>query len=271
MSSYFLVATGMMIVMAIAFLMQPLWRPDHVRSEASRIPYFVTALVAPTLAIVLYANLGKPQLAVANTELPRMTATMSASASERSRQSNVDSVANLVDGLATRLAQNPDDAGGWLLLAKSYKHLGEREAAVAAYERAVSLGRKDADLDAYLESADSADMKFAGIKGRVTIASDLVADVDGGATVFVIAKAAQGSPVPLAVLRTTVATLPFDFNLHDGQAMVAGNNLSSAETVIVTAKVSADGDAMSTVPGLEINSNPIRTAQPEFVSLHLGQ
>jgi hypothetical protein len=145
---------------------------------------------------------------------------------------------------------------------------------MAAYERAVSLGRSDPDLEAYLSSASSdqtGEAQFAGIHGRVTIANDLVADVDGSATVFVIAKAAQGSPVPLAVLRTTVSTLPFDFNLHDGQAMVAGNNLSSAETVIVTAKVSADGDAMTTVPGLEIDSDPIRTAQPEFVSLHLGQ
>jgi len=273
MNSYFLVALGMMIVTAIAFLMQPLWRPDFARSKNSRAPYFAVALLVPTLAVALYANLGRPQLAAASTEIPRMTATMSASVNGRAQQTNLDSVANLVAGLASRLAENPDDAGGWLLLAKSYKHVGEREAAIAAYERAVSLGRNDPDLDAYISSADSGqsdELKSAGIQGRVTIANELVADVDGSATVFVIAKAAQGSPVPLAVLRTTVSTLPFDFNLHDGQAMVAGNNLSSAETVIVTAKVSADGDAMSTVPGLEINSDPIRTAQPEFVSLHLG-
>jgi len=57
----------------------------------------------------------------------------------------------------------------------------------------------------------------------------------------------------------------------DGQAMVAGNELSSADSVIITAKISANGDALSTVPGFETHSDPVMTADPGFVILDLGQ
>lgn len=53
------------------------------------------------------------------------------------------SVTSLVGGLEARLAENPNDAKGWLLLAKSHDHLGDRQAAWAAYGRAKELGMSD--------------------------------------------------------------------------------------------------------------------------------
>ena len=53
------------------------------------------------------------------------------------------SVTNLVGGLEAKLSQNPNDAKGWLLLAKSHDHLGDRQAAWAAYARARELGLND--------------------------------------------------------------------------------------------------------------------------------
>jgi len=57
------------------------------------------------------------------------------------------SVTSLVGGLEARLAENPDDAKGWLLLAKSHDHLGNRDAAWAAYSRARELGMSDDSLE----------------------------------------------------------------------------------------------------------------------------
>jgi len=57
------------------------------------------------------------------------------------------SVTSLVGGLEARLAENPDDAKGWLLLAKSHDHLGDRNAAWAAYSRARELGMSDDSLE----------------------------------------------------------------------------------------------------------------------------
>lgn len=271
MNSYFLVVLALLTIMAIAFLMQPLWVRKRTGQDESRVPYFVIALLVPVLGIVIYANIGNPRLAFAGIQPPQVSGSLSTSVRRSTQQSNVDSVASLIDGLAERLANNPQDAGGWLLLAKSHKHLGNRDQAATAYARAIALGRQDPGLDTYVGSDRPAEVAFEGIHGRVTIDTDMAADVDASATVFVIARDASGSPAPLAVLRTTVATLPFDFQLHDGQAMIAGKNLSSADTVVVTAKVSADGDALNTVPGFEIHSDPVKTASPDFVSLHLGQ
>ena len=48
---------------------------------------------------------------------------------------------SMVSSLARRLARNPDDLDGWLLLAHSYSVLGETPLSVRAYERANELAR----------------------------------------------------------------------------------------------------------------------------------
>jgi cytochrome c-type biogenesis protein CcmH len=71
-------------------------------------------------------------------------------------------VAQLVDGLAARLHQDPNDAAGWLLLAKSYRHLGRPSEAGAAYAKAKRLGKTDPDLESWLngQSLGDADLKI---------------------------------------------------------------------------------------------------------------
>lgn len=60
----------------------------------------------------------------------------------------IASVSSLVAGLEARLEQEPDDAKGWLLLAKSYWHLGRAEDARDAYGKASALGQADDRLAA---------------------------------------------------------------------------------------------------------------------------
>lgn len=50
------------------------------------------------------------------------------------------SLPELADRLAARLAQAPDDAAGWSLLAATYRQLGQEETAVAAERRAIAAG-----------------------------------------------------------------------------------------------------------------------------------
>ena len=70
-----------------------------------------------------------------------------ASAGQAKTNAKLDSVANLVGGLETRLQENPEDAKGWLLLAKSYDHLGDNEKALRAYTKAVELGLSDTHME----------------------------------------------------------------------------------------------------------------------------
>lgn len=57
------------------------------------------------------------------------------------------SVGTLVGGLEARLESSPEDAKGWILLARSYDHLGEYDKAWNAYTHARDLGMTDTSLE----------------------------------------------------------------------------------------------------------------------------
>jgi cytochrome c-type biogenesis protein CcmH len=86
------------------------------------------------------------------------------------------------------------------------------------------------------------------ITGRVEIAPALAARVPPDATLFVYARAAQGSRMPLAIVRRAARELPFEFALDDSMAMAPGATISSAREVVVEARVSASGSATA-APG----------------------
>lgn len=83
----------------------------------------------------------------------------------------------------------------------------------------------------------------ARITGRVSLAPALAARAAPGDTVFVFARAADGPRMPLAIVRRTVADLPFDFTLDDGSAMSPQMKLSGASRVVVGARISRSGSA----------------------------
>ena len=79
----------------------------------------------------------------------------------------------------------------------------------------------------------------AGVTVRVSLPQS--ADVNPGATVFVLARAAgSDSRMPIAVQRITAAQLPAVLRLEDGNSM-AGQLLSEAGEVMVFAQLSPGG------------------------------
>lgn len=84
-----------------------------------------------------------------------------------------------------------------------------------------------------------------GIAGRVELAAALKGRASPDDTVFILAKAAGGPPMPLAAKRLRVADLPMDFTLDDGDAVMPTQKISSANGLIVEARVSKSGDAKS--------------------------
>jgi cytochrome c-type biogenesis protein CcmH len=88
----------------------------------------------------------------------------------------------------------------------------------------------------------------AAISGTVTLAAALASQTLPTDTVFIFSRASQGPPMPLAILRKLVKDLPLDFRLDDSLAMSPASRLSSAAQVVVGARVSRSGDAM-TQPG----------------------
>ena len=83
------------------------------------------------------------------------------------------------------------------------------------------------------------------LRGRVQLSPVLAAGAQPDDTVFVYARAAEGPRVPLAILRRSVRDLPFDFALDDSMAMAPGMMLSRFGQVVVMARVSRSGQAIT--------------------------
>ena len=82
-----------------------------------------------------------------------------------------------------------------------------------------------------------------GVRGTVRLAPELKAQAKPEDTVFVFARAAEGPPMPLAVVRGRVADLPLEFRLDDAMAMAQGLKISAYPKVVVSARISKQGTA----------------------------
>ena len=102
----------------------------------------------------------------------------------------------------------------------------------------------------------------AGLRVRVSLDPEFAARVrlHGDATVFVIARAAGGPPMPVAVERHALQSLPLDVVLDDGDSPMPTAKLSSLREVEVLARISATGSANRS--GGDLESAPVRLALP---------
>ena len=94
----------------------------------------VLGALIPVAAVVLYLTVGTPAALAPQT------------ASGERHQMTLADLEAMVAKLAGHLESNPDDAQGWMLLARSYYVMNRYPEAVRAYERASELVPGDADL-----------------------------------------------------------------------------------------------------------------------------
>lgn len=107
-------------------------------------------------------------------------------------------------------------------------------------------------------SKAAANKSAPGIRGRVELAAALKAQAAPSDTVFILAKAEGGGPMPLAVKRARVADLPMDFSLDDSDALAPGQSISSAKALRVEARVAKGGDAKSRPGDLSGGVGPVK-------------
>jgi cytochrome c-type biogenesis protein CcmH len=326
------------------------------------------ALSAFTVAVAVlgYMLIGAPQALDPAAHVAR--------AEGSGRSITAQQIEDMVDKLAARLKEQPNDPDGWTMLGRSYAVLGKSEQALAAFKQALALRPDDAAL-----LADTADtlalvngrnlegepsrliaraleldpnnlkaLSLAGtaafirkdyalalrhweklaqltpdsefvkqIQGgidearRLAAASDtttsaptaaaraaqppaepkpaptaaargatisgvvkLAAALNGKAapedTLFVYARAAQGPRMPLAILRKQVKDLPLTFTLDDSMAMSPAAKLSSAQQVVVSARISKRGEAMPQPGDLQGQSAPVAPGA-NGLTIEIGQ
>ncbi len=99
------------------------------------------------------------------------------------------------------------------------------------------------------------------VRGTVTLSAALKAQAKPEDTVFIFARNAEAGPgaprMPLAIVRKQVKDLPAAFTLDDSLAMGPGMGLSSAQQVVVGARISRSGQAMPQPGDLEGLSAPV--------------
>lgn len=117
-------------------------------------PRWVAPAIAgllPVIALAVYMALGAPGL-------PGQPAA--------ERQIASDDMGALVEQLARRMAANPGDVRGWLLLGRSYASLGRYEDSAKAFAAAIAQGATGAEVQ-----ADYGEALTAAAGGQVTVAA----------------------------------------------------------------------------------------------------
>jgi cytochrome c-type biogenesis protein CcmH len=305
--------------------------------RAARGPALAIGLAVPVCAFAVYLFVGSPD-AVVPREGPGAMSEVQVEA--------------MVERLAAKMRENPDDPEGWKMLGRSYAVLGRFPDAVDAYAKAVQRVPRDAQLLADFADAlamvhgqslqgepeklvhraleidpnnlkalalagtaafhrndfkraadywqrmlalvppDSEDAKaiqenvsealaragtpaarvgapaapssakadaksHPGIRGTVRLSQKLRDKLSPADTLFVYARAAEGPPMPLAILRRTAGDLPLEFALNDSMAMSPGMNVSAFPRVVITARVSRSGGAKPQAGDLQGASKPV--------------
>lgn len=129
----FLLGAIAMVAAALAFALAPLLR----RHGADTAPVrhrdwsaIAIGLLFPTVAALLYAAVGAPRAVLAPAGPP---------VAEGSADIGPAQIEAMVNRLAARLKDDPDDVDGWRMLAHSYETLRRFDAAVDAYRHLLAL------------------------------------------------------------------------------------------------------------------------------------
>ncbi|TKR56385.1 c-type cytochrome biogenesis protein CcmI [Allopusillimonas ginsengisoli] len=125
-----------------------------LRRQSSKQAAIALAIVLPVAATLTYLALGN---LAAITPPPVQSAPAMTQAD----------VQAMVDSLAARLARNPDDAPGWLMLARSYRYFERYEDAATAFAKAATVIQTDPlALSEYAETLARSNQ--TGFKGEPT-------------------------------------------------------------------------------------------------------
>jgi cytochrome c-type biogenesis protein CcmH len=107
------------------------------------------------------------------------------------------------------------------------------------------------------ESAPQVAAAGRTVSGRVELDAALKSKIGQSDALFIYARAVNGPRMPLAVLRGSAAELPKTFTLDDTMSMSPAMKLSSADSVIVEARVSKSGNAIPQPGDLRGASAPV--------------
>ncbi|MBI5918662.1 MAG: c-type cytochrome biogenesis protein CcmI [Nitrosomonadales bacterium] len=186
------------------------------------------------------------------------------------------------------LAIDPNNAKALALAGSAAMERGDYSAAIRHWENLVKLMPKDSEDARMVEGGIQQAREFqaqvkggkapaatqqapqppaqqaapAGgrerITGSVEIDPALLAQASPEDTVFILARAAEGPKMPLAILRAQVKNLPAQFALDDSLAMSPQMKISNFDQVVIVARVSKSGQATPQPGDIQGESAPVK-------------
>lgn len=202
-------------------------------------------------------------------------------ASIMSQQGAMDSLAaNLLNGI---LQREPVHQGALLMLGMGSLRGGDNATALAVLTklRALRAAMPAAEADS------AADQRIAGLIAEASSASEITAAADtlyrievtlapevartipADATLFIFAREPAGMPMPIAAVGQPVAQFPMSIALNDRHSLNSARLLSSFADVVISAKISTNGDA--TGPGWQAIAVPVQKASDQVVRLRISE
>ena len=173
-------------------------------------------------------------------------------------RSQGDMTPAVMDAISAARERDPDEVNALGLLGINAFERRDFQQAIDHWERIVAVAPDHPQLSsiregirtAYArlgqdapESAAAPAVNGTAIRVEVLLSEQFQSDVPEGTTLFVYARDANGSPMPLAAARLTAAQLPVALTLDDSMSMVDGVRLSDAEEVLLVARLSRSGTA----------------------------
>lgn len=175
------------------------------------------------------------------------------------------------------LVKSPDNVMALWLAGLAYEEQADHQNAISHWQRAAKLVQPGSEslqeingmiarvqqklsgntpVVSQAENLSSSSM--TSLKVSVSLDPKFKAQANPNDIVFIYAKAASGPPMPLAAVRKNVKDLPLVIKLDDSMAMMPAMKLSSFKNVVVSARVSKTGSAVS-APGDMIGQTTVLT------------
>jgi cytochrome c-type biogenesis protein CcmH len=96
------------------------------------------------------------------------------------------------------------------------------------------------------------------ISGKVSLAAPMAGKGSPTDTLFVFARAVEGPPMPVAIIRVMKKDLPLTFRLDDSNSPMPARKLSDAGAVVIVARLSKSGNTTPQSGDLQGMSQPVK-------------
>lgn len=109
------------------------------------------------------------------------------------------------------------------------------------------------------------------LRVKVTLADAVKAQAAPEDSLFIFARAAEGPPMPLAVVRKKASDLPIEVTLDDTMSMMPGMSIASFDRLIIGARISKTGRPTPTPGDLQGLSQPVAAKDGDSFAVEVNQ